>query len=318
MKRLAARRAFVTGASGFLGANLVRRLIESGAEVHALHRPSSDLWRLQDVRTRITLHRADIRSPDELRKVLRLVAPEFIFHLAARGVSRSDSDRRELFEANVVGTANLLEASNALDYERFIHVGASSEYGSNALPMSESDCLEPVTAYGASKAAATLLCRQFARSEGRRLVILRPFSVYGPWEPATRLIPTAILAALHGRDMALTVPGIRRDLVFVDDVMDACLAAAERGAAPGEIVNVGSGREWSNEEVVAAVEALCGRKVRARPGEYPLRASDAPHWVAGIQKAERVLGWKPTHSLDQGLEKTIAWWSRVGSTVGVA
>ncbi len=318
MNRLFAKRVFVTGASGFLGTNLVRRLIESGAEVHALVRPSSDMWRLRDVLTRITLHRADIRRQDELRGILRLVAPEFIFHLAARGVSRCDSDRRELFEANVVGTANLLEASSPLDYERFVHLGGSSEYGSNARPMSENDRLEPVTAYGASKAAASLLCRQFARSEDRRLVILRPFSVYGPWEPATRLIPTAIMAALHGRDMALTPPGIRRDLVFVDDVIDSCLAAAERDVAPGEIVNIGSGREWSNEEVVAAAEALCGRKIRVRLGEYPVRASDAPHWVAEIRKAERVLGWAPTHSLDEGLEKTIAWWSRVGSTVGVA
>ncbi len=318
MTGLRSKRVLVTGATGFIGSNLVRGLLDVGARVHAVVRPESDLWRIRDVAGSLALHRAQITDRRGLARIIQTVEPEIIFHLAATASTRRDDDYAEFLRVNVLGTANLLEAAGSADYERFVHVGSATEYGRKEGPIFESDSLEPVTARGATKAAATLICQQFARQERRPVVILRPFSVYGYREGSTRLVPTAITAALEGREMPLTASVCRRDLVFVEDVVAACLAAAIVPVADGEIVNVASGQEWSNEDVVALVGDLCGRRIATRAGEFPARPNDIAHWVADIGKAERLLGWRPTHSLTEGLRKTIDCWSQVRPAAGAA
>jgi len=317
MSFLAGKRVLVTGAAGFIGANLVRRLLREGADVHAFVRPSGDLWRLDEVLSRLTLHWVNVVEREELSRAVCAAAPQVIFHLAARGVVERNVPRQEIFESNVLGTFQLLETAKALDWERFIHLGSSTEYGRRNEPMKESDRAEPVTILGASKAAATLLCRQFARAGKRKLTILRPFSVYGFWEAPVRLVPTAIRAALDGCAMPLTSALFRRDLIFVEDVVEACVMAAERDVPEGEILNIGTGREWTNQEVVAKVESVSGRPIRVR-GDHPARENDQEHWVADIAKAERLLGWKPRHTLAEGLQKAIGWWSRMHSEAAVS
>lgn len=299
----------LTGAAGFIGANLTRRLLALGAHVHALVRPGTDMWRLVDVAASLAIHRVDVSDRAGLGAAVRRTEPEIIFHLAAHGAARHDVDAAQLFSTNVLGTLHVLEAAESVSYRRLVHIGGSSEYGPRAAPLRETDRLEPLTPYGASKAAATLASQQYARANERPIVILRPFSVYGPWEPASRLIPTATLAAFEGRELPLTPPGYRRDLVYVDDVVDACLLAATHDVPRGEIVNVGTGRQWSNEEVVGIIERLSGGVIQRRLGEYRPRLSDTTHWVADPAKAERVLGWKANCSLEAGLQQSVAWWA---------
>jgi nucleoside-diphosphate-sugar epimerase len=303
-------RVLVSGATGFIGANLTRRLVAEGAQVHALARAGAESPRLHQLIPAVTVHAVDLTDRTGLTRVARTAAPQFIFHLGALGASQHNLDRAQLFLTNVIGTINMVEATEGLPYARFVHIGSSTEYGPKPEMMRESDCLAPVTAFGASKAAATLACQQFARARQRPLVILRPFSVYGPWEAPTRLIPTAIRAALDGEAMDLTAPGYRRDLIFVDDVVDACLLAATADLPHGEIVNVGTGRQWSNEDVVRTIESVCGRPIRVRVGQYPARLSDTDHWVADITRADALLGWKPAWTLTAGLERTVSWWIR--------
>jgi UDP-glucose 4-epimerase len=299
----------VTGAAGFIGANLTRRLLDVGAHVHALVRPGTDMRRLADVMSAVTIHRADVSDRAALCVAVRRAAPDVIFHLAAHGAARHDADAPQLFSANVLGTLHLLEAAASVSYRRLVHVGGSSEYGPRLLPLRETDRLEPVTSYGASKAAATLAVQQYARTYERPIAILRPFSVYGPWESPSRLIPTATFAALDGRELPITPPGYRRDFVYVDDVVDACLLAGTLDVPRGEIVNVGTGWQWSNDEVVRIIERVSGCVIQTRPGEYPPRLSDTTHWVADTTKAEQVLGWKASRSLESGLQDSVSWWA---------
>ncbi|MGB2713495.1 MAG: NAD-dependent epimerase/dehydratase family protein [Vicinamibacterales bacterium] len=297
----------ITGAGGFIGANLARRLVHLGARVHAVLRPSTPLWRLEDVVSSLVIHRADMTERVDLERAVRRAEPAVVFHLAAQGASRHGVEAAQLFHTNVVGTLNLLVATECQSVARFVQLGGSSEYGPRTSALCETDRLEPVTPYGVSKAAATLTCQQYARANGRGIVILRPFSVYGPWEAASRLIPTAMLAALEDRELPLTPLGYRRDLVYVDDVVDACLMAAVQDVAPGEILNVGTGRHWTNEEVISTIERVCGRPIRVRVGQFQPRLSDTSHWVADTSKTERVLGWKATRTLEAGLAETVAW-----------
>jgi nucleoside-diphosphate-sugar epimerase len=137
--------------------------------------------------------------------------------------------------------------------------------------------------------------------------VVRLFSVYGPWEARHRLVPQAIRAALTGEELPLTGPELRRDFVFVDDVVDACLRAASVDAALGEAINIGTGVETANEELVAEVERVIGKEVRTRIGAYSARETDSAHWRADISKAKRLLGWEPRYTLAAGLARTAAW-----------
>lgn len=308
MNELQGRHVLVTGAAGFIGSNLVQELLRYGAVVHVIIRPGTNLWRIKKLLPGLHLHVVDLTNREGLKKTVQEVSPEIIYHLAAQGVSPAFQEHREILRTNILGTFNLLESTALLDYRLFVHLGGSSEYGTKSGPMRESDCLEPLTFYGAAKAAATLLCQQYARANRRPVVVLRAFSVYGYWESPSRLIPTAIRAALCDRELALTAPGYRRDFVFVEDLVEACLLALRAEKASGEIINVGSGLQWSNEEVVDLVQVVTGRRINVRVGAYPARRSDKAHWVADIRKARDLLGWEPRHTLRAGLEKTVSWY----------
>ncbi len=305
---LEGKRALVTGAAGFIGANLTRELIHHGADVHALVRSSTRRWRIAEIAPQITIHKADLVEREALNRILAEIRPELLFHLAVSGGHPQLPEEREAFiKSSVLGTIYLLEALESLDVINFVHVGSSLEYGPSERPLNESDRLAPLSFRGASKAAATLICRQYARDHKRPVIILRPFSVYGPWEAPTRLIPSAMRVALSGQPLLLTSPGYRHDFVYVKDVVEACLRAASGTFEPGEVINVGSGEQRSNEEVVELVQSVTGQRIAMRIGEYPARPFDTSHWVADIGKAEKLLGWRPRHTLREGLEKTVSW-----------
>ena len=201
----------------------------------------------------------------------------------------------------MLGTANLLEALRSLESVRLVHAGSSLEYGPRSTPMRETDPLAPITFRGAAKAAATLLVLQ----SGVPATVVRPFSVYGPGEQPYRLVPSAVAAAQRGEPIRLTRPGIARDFVYVDDVVDALLRAAAVPEAIGEVVNAGTGTQTTNEELVARLEAVLGRQLDVRPGEHEARPWDTECWVADTAKAERLLGWTARYDLDAGLARML-------------
>lgn len=301
-------RVLVTGGTGFIGANLVRGLLSRGIAPHLLCRPSSSLWRLADVLHDLSIYRADLLDADSVAAVVQAVQPQVIFHLAmASGHPSSPAERGLSLAVATLGTAHLLEAARAAGVSRVVHGGSSLEYGPRQRPLEETDPLQPKTFRGLAKAAASMVARWYALYGGLHVVILRFFSVYGPWEGPHRFIPTILRAALRDEEIRLTAPGFRHDFVFVEDVVAACLLAAEAELASGEVCNVGSGQQWANEEVVALVERLVGHALRVRVGAYPAQPPDTQHWQANIAKAQALLGWAPAHSLEEGLRKTLTW-----------
>ncbi len=305
-------RCLVTGAAGFVGVNLCRAL--EGA--HGVVRPGGREWRLPALPASARVHPVDLRDAEAVRRLFQEVRPRVVFHAAAHsaydGASLGERARDDL-----LALAHLLDALIAArettesPVERVVVLGSSLAYGPSARPHREDDRLRPASARGALRAAASDLALGAARAARLPIVELRLFSVYGPWEPLYRLVPRAIRAALTGEELPLTAPdaegGPRRDPVFVADVVEACLRAATAPGIDGRAINVGSGSEVTNEEMVRAVERAVGRPVRARPGAYPHHGTDTAHWRADVSRAAELLGWRPRHALAEGLAVTVEW-----------
>lgn len=298
----------VSGAGGFLGSHLTRKLVQEGAEVHALVRPGGSLDRLQGLEALIHLHHLDLLEGDRVAALLGEVRPRVVFHLAMKGGHPgSAAERLEFLKAGLFTTAHLLEACLPLGLARFVHVGSSLEYARRSRPLRESDRLRPATGRGFMKATASLLVRLYASCEQVPAVILRPFSVYGPWEGQHRFIPTVLRAASTGQPVELSPGAPRRDFVFVADVVDACVLAARRPVRPGTTLNVGTGVQHTNLEVIQEVERLTGRSIEVRRGSRPPSPADTECWVSNPEKTRRVLGWQPRFDLRGGLGATLAW-----------
>lgn len=300
-------RTLVTGAGGFIGTNLCRAAIARGYETHGTLRPGGSRWRVAGVPREVVLHEVNLRDMDATRKLMAHTRPQIVFHAAVHDAYAATESLGEIVADNLGAMANVLDTAFQSGCHRIVLLGSSLEYARSLKPHGEDDPLQPDSLRGATKVAATLIARQWAQDNQTQLSVLRPFSVYGPWEAPQRLIPTAIRAALRGEELLLTKPGLRRDLVFVEDVAEACLQAAVNGPMDGRAINIGSGRQISNEEIVACVGKILGRSIRIRSGAFPSRPTDRHHWVADISRARDLLGWEPQHSLTAGLSKTIEW-----------
>lgn len=299
------RHVLVTGGGGFVGANLIRRLLGLGAQVHLLMRSQSAIWRIQEVLTEIHIHRGDITDEPSLAQAFAKAKPDFVFHLATPRGNDSAAWKR-MTEVNILGAARLVEQVLRTPSAHLVVTGSSLEYGPNTQPHCEQDILTPVTWHGVSKAAAGLVYRQAALSMGLSINQLRLFHIYGPWESTHRLLPTAIRSALAGRPIPLTYAEIRRDWIYVEDVVDALLCAA-LSEAQGETYNIGSGMELRNEDVVDVVEQLTETSLIRTTGAFPGSISDTAHRCADISKAKLLLGWTPQHDITSGVSATLAW-----------
>jgi dolichol-phosphate mannosyltransferase len=282
-------RTLVTGAGGFVGANLVRRLLADGARVVALVRPGGDPWRLDGLDVDVV--EADVREA---------VPGGFglVYHLASHGAYSWQDDEAAIRETNVLGTQNALRAG-----ERVVLAGSSSEYGFKDRAPAEDEVPEPNSAYAAAKAEATAL----AVEQGA--VVLRLYSAYGPWEEPDRLVPTLLGRALAGELPPLVSPRVARDFVHVDDVCEAFVTAA-RDAPAGRVYNVGSGRQTTIAEIVEVVRRLAAVEAEPDWGSMPDRSWDTETWVSNPARIHEELGWEARIALEDGLGRTLDWLRR--------
>jgi len=241
-------------------------------------------------------------------KVVGSIRADWIFHLAAHGAYSSQTDLQEIFRTNVTGTINLVEACLKTGFEALVNAGSSSEYGFKDHAPAENESIEPNSYYAVTKASATLFCRYTAQRYRVHMPTLRLYSVYGPYEEPTRLMPTLIVRALDEQLPSLVNANTARDYVYVEDVTDAfLLAAAKSDAEFGAVYNVGSGVQTSLNEVVAIARRMLN--VAAEPvwETMPSRQWDTSIWVADNTKARRSLNWQPRYTVEQGLQETTDW-----------
>jgi nucleoside-diphosphate-sugar epimerase len=208
----------------------------------------------------------------------------------------------------------ILESSGGV--KRLINLGSSSEYGIKSKPMKETDMLEPITPYGITKVAQTLFAQYFSRQSSLPSVTLRLFSVYGPYEEPGRLIYDIMVALIQKNRLKLGSPLPRRDFIHVDDVIIALQKAAKTRGVEGEIFNIGGGKDYSVKDAVDIARDISETdlKVTWNVKDKKRTFDRNTRWVANIQKAKQLLGWKPIHSFRDGLSETYRWYRDNNST----
>jgi dolichol-phosphate mannosyltransferase len=303
------RRVLVTGATGFVGIAVARRLAERGHEVHAVVRPSSESWRMHDLRRHAIAHEADLLDPSAVEPLFARVRPEWVVHLAAYGAYPSQVDLERCVRTNVEASVRLIDAAAAHAVERFVNSGSSSEYGPKDHAPDEDEPLEPNGLYAVTKAAATAYARHAARTRGLHATTLRLYSVYGPYEEPTRLIPAVIARGLQGGYPPFVAPETARDFVYADDVAAAYEAALTAEIPAGAVYNVGSGVQTTVREVAAVSRAQFGIAADPEWGTMPPRTWDTTTWVANTARTRAELGWEAATAFEDGFRRTAAWLS---------
>lgn len=305
-------RVFITGGTGFVGSHVARRLVREGHAVHLLVRPTASYERISDIQDAVTIHLGDVIEKETLSKAISLSNPEYIFHFANAGVYGGISASAErLQEVNVGGLLNLLDALRPYPYKAFVNVGSSSEYGIKTVPMREDDVCAPVNAYGISKLQATECASAEAKEHKKPIATFRLFSPYGPYDDSSRLIMQAIRNLSSKSVFRLPHPDAMRDYVYIDDVVDVLVQAAQNlNEHAGEVFNVGSGHMVRAAEVVQniATELAAEAFLATLPKpEGPLGPQESPCWVADMEKTKNAFHWSAQVPLTEGLHRTIVW-----------
>jgi dolichol-phosphate mannosyltransferase len=300
-------RALVTGAGGFVGANLVRHLLARGDEPVAILRPGPNSWRLEDISVDARIEFVDLTCSEDVHDLVDQVRPDVIFNLAAHGAYSWQTDLDEMVAVIVRATETLLEAARHTD-ARLVQAGSSSEYGFSDRATTELDRVQPNSHYAITKVAATQLCRLAAAQYGQHAITLRLYSVYGPWEEPGRLMPTLVERALDGTYPPLVAPETARDFVWIEDVCDAFVRAGTTDVAdPGAVLNVASGAQTTLRALVDIVRSLFQIDTDPVWGTMPGRSWDTSIWVGDPSAARDAMGWTATTPVERGLHALASW-----------
>ncbi len=305
------RRALVTGASGFVGPYVVEELLRAGWQVWTLHRSQVHHQGTHSVR-------GDLNDNESVRQGLSLAQPDILLHLAAQSsVPASFQSPLSTLANNVLGAANLLYAAAALNpMPRVLVVGSAEEYGSvrpEHLPIDETQLLAPVSPYGVSKAAQSLLALSLLTSHNLETVVVRPFNHTGPGQRPNFAVPSfarqiaRIEAGLEPPVLRVGNLESRRDFCDVRDIARAYVLAVTQ-AAPGEVYNIGSGTSVSMSQILDQLLTRSGVEVRVEIDPERVTPAGVPELRADPAKFRHATGWTPRIPLEQTLSDVLDYW----------
>lgn len=305
--------ALVTGAGGFIGSHLVEALVRRGARVTAVvhydARPDHTNLELipPDVRSAIQVVAGNVEDPYFVSSVV--LGQDVVFHLAALiAIPFSYAAPASFVATNVNGTLAVLEACRRHGTQRLVHTSTSETYGTaQYTPIDEKHSLQGQSPYSASKIGADKLAESYHLSFGLPVATIRPFNTYGPRQSARAVIPTIVSQALSSPAIRLGSLTPLRDLNYVLDTVEGFISVAESEAAVGQVINVGSGSAISIGDLARLILRIMrvqkeivmdGQRVRPEKSEVLTLLCDR-------SKAEKLIGWRPCHPLEEGLAATI-------------
>jgi UDP-glucose 4-epimerase len=292
------QKILVTGASGFIGSHLCRRLYRDGAEVHAISR-------IQHASDNHGLYwwQVELAETEAIRQLVRTIKPDVVFHLASHVVGARDLDLvMPTFRSNLLSTVNLFIAVSEIGCRRIVLTGSLEE------PELESVPAIPSSPYAAAKWAASAYARMFYALYQLPVVILRVFMVYGPAQRDVRkLIPYVILSLLRGEAPQLTSGERQVDWIYVEDVVEGLLAAARTPNVEGQTIDIGSGELVPIRTIVEHLVRLINPQMQPLFGALPGRPLEQIR-VANTANTAALMGWKPATSLEEGLKRTVHWY----------
>jgi nucleoside-diphosphate-sugar epimerase len=300
-------RVAVTGGTGFIGGHLVRALVDLGASPSILGRSSRQTSLLAGLEDRVRRVRMDLLDRDSVQATLEAEAPRTLFHLAGTRGRGAEDPTTACVELNILATLNVLNAAARAGVGRVVILGSADEYGNQPGPLHEGMVLQPSSPYAISLAAVTRLAQVLHEQSGCPVAILRPFTVYGPGQPADMFVAQAVESAVEERPFRMTHGMQRRDLVFVGDMVRALIAAGARPGIEGRVINVGTGQAHRLRDVAARIWELTGSKAPLLIGDRPAGPHETHDTWADLTLARELLHWSPETDLDTGLRAMVDW-----------
>jgi UDP-glucose 4-epimerase len=298
----------ITGGSGFIGSHLSKRLLNHNENVTVLVKYKSliDNVRLSSIWDHIEVLEADLKNIDSLRQ-LNGRKFDHIYHLAAYNhVGDSFLHVNEAMLANGVGTANLLEYVN--DFDKFLYMSTSEVYGfQSRVPFQEAMIPFPVSPYSVGKYAGELYARMKAHQTGKRIITVRAFNTFGPYQSDRAVIPELIIKCLRGLPIETTKGIQTREFNYVENIVSGLIAAMNNDYSFDGTFNIGSNREIAIRDLVKMVHSACNSKSELKIGALPDRPTEIWRMCADDTKALQLFGWKAQVSFEEGLSKTVEW-----------
>lgn len=306
--------AVVVGAGGFIGRWVARYLCHAGAQVSLLVRNRATATAIfRNYQIAGALYEIDLCDAMQVCRLYTQLRPTITFNLAGYGVDRTERDEATAYQMNQQLVVTLCQAIVAVRQptwwgQELVHVGSAAEYGALTDHLPEDATPNPTTLYGQSKLAGTRALAQCCQQLGLKGVTARPFTVYGPGEHDSRLLPSLLHAVQTGERVPLTHGRQKRDFVYVEDVAEGLLRLGLAPTPPGEVVNLATGvLSTVHSFVEVAANLLAMPPVQLDFGTLPSRAEEMDHLPVTIERLTRWLDWRPSHQLIDGIGKTIAF-----------
>jgi nucleoside-diphosphate-sugar epimerase len=278
-------KVLITGISGFIGAHLASRLKQDGYDVIGLDLKGDNVLE------------CDITNRERVSEVLKEVKPSFVVHLAAfTNAARDEALIDRALKINFEGTKNLIDA---FEGKKFVNISTGEVYFGNKVPFNEKMEVNPASPYSAGKRKA----EEYLEKSGKNFLTLRLSLVYGEGQDDGKFMPQIVMSAVKGREIELTGCKQKRDYIYIEDVVEAIVKALETDV-DGEIINIGSGKQYELEKVKELVEKTAGRKVKIKKRlEY--RDNELWEYVLDNKKAKELLGWEPRVSIEEGIRRVV-------------